>query len=298
MGFSALEKAFISACKKIPLNYDEINGLIEQGVNVNETDEYGDSVAEDIFHFYPDVPNDGAGVSPIEEVADILIKAGLDTEKYALRCIEALIFSSDAKHSFYAMRRILSSKCPSNQEAYEEALEGTGTEESFQRCCEHNHEYENIYYAMCEMIWAKQQGLEHEKTDLYYSAIGMCVEKIVYFKDTVDTATEGEKTAFYADIGFVSGDRVLVLCHSINILFSDYRTNEQPQVDANDIFGATIVGKTIVDIYFDHKDIKKGKTNYGQPTINIKFDDGTIIKFTHNFGEVDDKLVTHTFEVE
>ena len=190
---------------------------------------------------------------------------------------------------FYAAKRILECPLSEKPEDYEAALESIGTEESFQRCCEECHEQENLYYAMYEIVDAKMNNRPFEGIFPYYQSLGKKVDRIVYFADKLDFKETPRGTEFNSDFGFICGDAVIVITSNINILLMNNRAFEEPKTDISESVGEDIIGSTIVDISFEHQNITKDKTRYGQPTIILKFDNGKELRFTHNFGELTNK---------
>jgi hypothetical protein len=53
--------------------------------------------------------------------------------------------------------------------------------------------------------------------------------------------------------------------------------------------GETITNSTITNITFSHRTVEKYSTNYGQPITILEMDSGAKLKFSINFGEVDDE---------
>ena len=76
------------------------------------------------------------------------------------------------------------------------------------------------------------------------------------------------------------------------------RILDTPQIDISAVFGRDVVGCQIQSISFEHRDIVKGKTHYGQPTIILGLINGKNIKFTHNFGELPDDEWQARFWIE
>ena len=78
----------------------------------------------------------------------------------------------------------------------------------------------------------------------------------------------------------------------------NHRIAEDEYMDCNDMFRIPIVGKIIKGIGFSHHEINRDKIHYNQPTIRLCFDDGTVICFTHNFGELPQKKSVSRFAVD
>lgn len=128
--------------------------------------------------------------------------------------------------------------------------------------------------------------------------MGLKIHRILYFAET-DTRVNGDCfTEYNADIGFVCGDKVLILCKGVNILFMNDRLTELPQIDLSATFCTEIIGQTILAVSFDHKTVVKGTTHYGQPTIIIELSNGKKLKFSHNFGELPDRETQTRFWIQ
>ena len=138
-------------------------------------------------------------------------------------------------------------------------------------------------------------GKNHEGIELYHDAEGLTVEKIIYFDESNTMVNKEAFTEYNADIGFICGNKVLVLRNGVNILFMNDRIKEKPQIDISDRFTKNIIGQKIKSINFKHRNIIRDTTQYGQPIIVIEFDNGQKLAFTHNFGEMPDKKTQSRF---
>ena len=185
-----------------------------------------------------------------------------------------------------AAKRILSCPLLEKQEAYEAVLESIGAEESYQRCCEECHEQENLYYAMYALVEARMKGMPFGGIHPYHHALGKRIDRIVYFADNTDFVETPHGTEFNSDFGFVCGDEILVVTSGINMLFMKDRASDTVSVDVSTIFGAGVIGATVVDIVFEHKKKNRADGQYGQPTIIMKLDSGKGLQFTYSLGEL------------
>ena len=68
------------------------------------------------------------------------------------------------------------------------------------------------------------------------------------------------------------------------------------RIPVNPVKIIKIVGRKISKISFSHNKIRIEHTAYGQPTIYLHMDDGSVIRFTHNFGEMSDNKSISRFE--
>ena len=278
--FTEFDKSLINELESVPISRENVKTLIKYGADINAEDKY-ECLMENVIGYYP---YEKAEFLP--EVVKVAIENGWNTAKQGLRVIRALVFSTGTKECFYAAKLILENGVNGTEGDFNDALETIGTEESYQRCCDHNTEKENLYYAMYELVDAVKQGKSIEGVEHFNSALGMTVDKIVYF-DKENTLRETDKgTEYTGDIGFVNGDKVFLVTTYVNVLFNNDVIKESEYSQKDDLFGISIVGSKIQSIEFSYKTINKKKTEYNQPIVILNFDNGHSIKFTHNFGEI------------
>jgi hypothetical protein len=237
-------------------------------------------------------------VEKIKEIIALMIDNGFDIKRFGISTMSQFKFATYDHFTFDLYRFMLQYDLADDPKAYEETLEGIGGEESYQRCCEHDHDLENLFYAIYEMVEAKMEGRDYKSIEPYYGIVGLTIDKIIYFSDSNTLDEKNEFTEYNADIGFVCGNKLFVVREGVNILFMNDRINEQPKVDISSVFGKDAINRTIKSISFGHKDIIKEKTHYGQPTIIMELTNGKKIKFTHNFGELPDKETQSRFWIE
>lgn len=313
--FGEKEQQLIEECKKAPADYAKIKHLIDEGADINAVNEYGDSLLSSIIGYF--IPEECYGCeqrnlpaekrncdgcpcaeqSRLLDIVELFIENGWDTVKYGLECIRELTFVPHNRVIFDVAKRIL--ECPLSEDiqSYEAALETIGTEESYQRCCEACPEEENLFYTIYELIDAKMNKKDFEGIELFYDAIGLRVDKIIYFSGQNDIKGSKRGWDFYSDIGFVCQDKVLVLSSYINILMMNDRKNELPQTEITEIFGKSFYNAVITDISFDTASIRRKTTIYQQQSIIIDFDNGRQLRFTHNAGQHPDKKTQSSFKI-
>ena len=302
-----LDRKLAEACDRPIPDFAEISELILAGADTNQLDRFGDSIFDSVFIqvlYYrandEDVPEKEKQkvYDDAKSLVALMAEHGWDTRRYGLAVMEQLAHSFYDHSVFDLAKSFLRLDLGNDQQAYESLLEGFGTAESYQRCCEQDHEAENLFYTIYEMVEAKRNGNSYEGIELYREAVGRTIDRIVYFNESDTTVAKGSFTEFYADIGFACGDKMLVLRDGINILLMNDRAAEVPQIDFSDAFGENTVGEKIISISFDHKSIVKGNTRYGQPIIIIELANGKKLKFSHNFGEQPDRPSRSRFWTE
>lgn len=297
-----LDKKLFDTCKESDPNLDEIKKLIIAGANTNQSDKYGESIFNDLFlgllcDNRDDKRKTAVIVDKIKEIIQLMIDNGWNVKKYGLDTMDGFVFSTYDHFTFDLYKFMLQYDLTDSPKDYEKALDRVGAEESFQGC-EHCHELENLFYSIYEMIEAKMEGRDFKSIELYYDAVGITIDRIVYFSKSDTLVHKDTFTEYNEDIGFVCGNKLLVLRDCVNILFMNNRLKEQPQIDISSVYGKDVIGQQIKSIDFDYKDIIKGTTYYGQPTIIIALANGKKLKFTHNFGEQLDEKTQARFWIE
>jgi len=298
-----LDARLLLACDKPTPDLDEIRELIAAGADTNQLNKYGDNIFADVFlKVLYDVRDDAKKlfkiVEIIKEIISLMLDNGFNIKKFGLSTMSQFKFATYDHFTFDLYRFMLQYDLTDDPKEYEDILEGIGTEESYQRCCENNHDLENLFFAIYEMVEAKMAKRNYKSIELYYDAIGMTIDKILYFNGTDTLSKKKDFTEYNADIGFVCDNKLLVMRDGVNILFMNDRIVESPQLDISSVFGNNVIGTKIKSISFEHKDVIKGTTYYGQPTIIITLANGKKLKFTHNFGELPDKQTQSRFWTE
>lgn len=297
-----LDEKLVEACSKGYPDLDEIKELIIAGADTNQLNRYRDHIFDDVFlevlyHFRENPEELPQIVEKVKETISLMVQYGWDVKRFGLSTMAQFTFSTYDSFSFELYRFMLQYDLANDPQDYEEALEGVADEESFQRCCEQDHDLENLFYAICELIEAKKEGKDFTSIAPYYGAVGLTIDKVLYFGEANTLVNTKEAIEYNDDIGFVCGDKLLVLRESVNILFMNDRFTEAPQTDISSLFADTL-GRSIKEISFDHKDVIRGTTVYGQAVIIIELDNGRKIKFTHNFGELADRGYQSRFWME
>ena len=291
------------ACDKPTPDLDEIRELIVAGADTNQLNKYGDNIFDDVFldvlyNVRDDAKKLPKTVEQIKEIISLMIDNNFDIKRFGLSTMSQFKFATYDSFTFDLYRFMLQFDLADDPKAYEDTLESIGTEESYQRCCEHDHDLENLFYAIYEMVEAKMEDRDYKSIEPYYDAVGMTIDKIVYFGEINTLTKKKDFTEYNADIGFVCDGKLLVMRNGVNILFMNDRIAEYPQIDISTAFAKDAIGGRIKSISFDHKDVIKGTTHYGQPIIIMELANGKKLKFTHNFGELPDKEAQSRFWIE
>lgn len=165
------------------------------------------------------------------------------------------------------------------------------TEGSYQDNCESAHSTGNIFEAVCQVYQAVEDGRPYSGIDSYEMAIGKKILKVLAESDGANpiffpmNLPEFQKDNCYTQtIYFVYDGGVLISTQYVDF-WTDTILPATDFVDVSEHFRG-MVGSIIKDFTFDHRDIVKGTTYYGQPIAVIEMDSGRKVRFSVNFGEV------------
>jgi hypothetical protein len=226
---------------------------------------------------------------------------GFDVTKcddcFGAQCLRALTFSAFDRHMIEATKILFDAGAknrptsPTSTNRFEEPWSYISTERSYQKTCECNYATANIYEAVYQIYQAIEDGRPYSGIDSYEIAVGKKILKVL-------AESNGEQSVFYPQSlpGFQAQN-----CFNKNLYFvyeggalvateyADFWTDtvlpDVELVDVSEHF-QDVVGSTITQITFDHKEIQKGSTVYGQPITTLELDSGRKIRFSINFGEV------------
>ncbi|MBR2964959.1 MAG: hypothetical protein IKC34_00235 [Clostridia bacterium] len=298
-----MKKRFLEAIAALPPDFDTAKEILDEGLDINANEFYEGDLLTEALRYVSDVcadENSARCQSCYDEyciycdrtrkpdfipIIDFFAENGWNSIKYGLSTISALVHTTHDVNMFYAAKRLLELRLSDEEKQYDNALSSIGSEESFQRCCEENHEEENIYSAMYAMVEAKQKCRDFSGIHTYHRAVGRKIDNILYFSPDKDFKKTRSGVEFGGDFGLLLDDELLVVASDISVLFDNSLIGEKPCISCPDIFGIDVIGSTITDISFGHKTVIKSNTQYGQAIIILKLDCGREIRFTHNFGE-------------
>ena len=294
----AFEREFIEVCKEVPPDFSKIKSLLESGVDINSKNKYGDSLVSEIILGYPhearcceDCENncddcEQNDASYLPKLIEFLLSCGWDSHDTGCDVLSALCFSSYTRDVFDAAKVICSAGMGADAKSIEDLMSTLGTKVSFNRC-EGDHDLENLFEAFYELVDHARQHQPFAHIDTYHAAIGLTIDSIVVFGADTGVCTDDlGRTTYAHDSGLVCGDKTVIIKKDVNVLLMNGLQNMLPCVAADDIFNAPVCGRTITKISFAHNTVIKGPVHYGQPVINLHLDDGAIISFTHNYGEL------------
>ena len=246
-------------------------------------------------------PNLGASMCAIIR---FFLEHGFDVNKrdgcFGAQCLWALTLSSFDRYMIEATKLLLDAGAknrtisPTSTNPYDTPRAFIGTEGSYQGACEHAHATANIFEAAYQVYQAVEDGKPYSGIDSYEMAIGKKIIRVLAEGDgtapiffAMELPEFKKDNCYNAALYFVYDGGVL-----ISTQYADFWTDTiLPSVNLTDVsehFDG-IVGHTIKGFAFDHRSILKGTTYYGQPITTIEMDSGRKIRFSINFGEVENE---------
>ena len=157
MNKKELDGKLVLSCGKSRINLDEIKELILAGADTNQVDKYNNNIFNGVFlDVLYDVRDDAKKlpktVEKIKEIISLMIENGFNIKRFGISTMSQFLFSTYDSFTFDLYRFMLQYDLTDEPKKYEKILEGVGGEESYQRCCEENHDLENIFYTIYEDI--------------------------------------------------------------------------------------------------------------------------------------------------
>jgi hypothetical protein len=108
---------------------------------------------------------------------------GLDVDRYVNHIFRDIQSTYDDKN-YIEMTKLILNKFKKSSLDLKKALEGIGSEESYNNCCEVDHRYANVLSAIYEMIEKYSEGNDPNKYFICNQIIGQKVENVqMYCKD-------------------------------------------------------------------------------------------------------------------
>lgn len=293
--FGKLEDELVRLCEADEPNRDEIKTLIARGANVNAKNAYGEYLLSEVIYYGSE-----SGAKTLELVK-LFLKSGFDAKNLGLNVIGTLVFSASDRYIFDTAKLMIRAGAAGDETSWNELLNTIGGEESYQRCCDHNHACENIYYAMYELVERASKG-KHEDILVWHDCVGKTVDAVCADAKSAPAIKPmwGKKYEMAGRIIFQCGEHSVVLEGNPNVYGCDRisgREMEHPVSLADRL--PFCVGATITDISFCHTEVedKKKRISYCQPHIILTFNNSKHLHFTTNFGEVPERKTKTYFEV-
>lgn len=325
-GYGELNNRLIELFESGTPDFEAAKGLINQGADLNaigrddgenilseilggywwsEYDESPDNLCnhcekENCFGCqYNNNPNLGQSMC---DIIHFFLDNGFDVTKnegcFGAQCLYALTLSTFDKYMIEATKILFDAGAVNRTVSLNPNESATpwdfiGTEGSYQATCEENHALANIFEAVYQVYLAVDEGRPYRGIDSYEIAVGKKILKVL-------ADNSGENPAFYPidikgfkknncytdTLYFVYDEGVLVTTQYADF-WTDTILPDKDLIDVSEHF-KEIIGETIKSFAFDHRNIVKHTTEYGQPITTIETVSGNKLRFTTNFGEVKD----------
>ncbi len=320
-GYGALEDQLISLfCSGAP-DFTVAENIISQGADLNAVGKYPDeNMLSEIISGYCwseyENENDNEECDNCQENRDLnhsrgetmvkiirfFLDHGFDVQKkngrYGAQCLWALVLSSFDTQIIEATKVLFDAGAKNmsigeSDDEDETPWDFIGTEGSYQDTCCHDHHLGNIYEAVYQMYLAVDEGRPYNKIESYEAALGkrivrVCAEKPaagdVFFD--MNLITSQHKNCYRQTLYFMFDCGALITTQYAEI-WVDSNLPNTALVDVSERF-SSLVGSTIKRITFDHNEVFKENTRYGQPVTIMEMDNGVKARFSINFGEVEE----------
>lgn len=280
-GFDKQEKKLIELCTVCYPDFARIQALIADGVDINAVDSDGNNMLSEIYSR----SDDRSRGKNLLETTRLFIAAGFDTVRFGWECISELAFSTYDKYVVDASRELLLAGFNPEQDAWEKTFDRIGTEESYQRCCENDHECENLFYTLYELVDRAVKGQHFADISTFHDAVGLTVRS-VYADGPLSVRYCQTERTYFERLFFDCGSRIIVVEASPNIFVcSPQEENLSALTDVSESM-RTIIGAKVTDVTFEHDEICEETTTYRQPVIYLKFNNEYMLRFTTDFGSV------------
>ena len=270
------------------------------GCNDGECDKREYCSYKDYQHcMYNQNPNAGKAMC---EVIRFFLDHGFDTSKcngrYGAQCLAAVVKSTFDRYMVEATKMLLDAGAQNLPVTSDEAdKEETPwnqivIENSYQDKCEHDHGIANVYEAMYRIFQAIEEGRPYRGIDTYEAAIGKKIcgvfteaNKNQPVFHSMNQPGFNKENCFTQAIYFTYEGGVLV-CTKYAELWTDAVLPIKEMMDVSENF-IGIVGSVIKQIVFEHKEVVKEHTHYGQAVAVVEMESGTGMKISTNVGEVE-----------
>lgn len=246
------------------------------------------------------------------EIIRFFLAHGFDVTKndgcYGAQCLNSIVLSTFDRYMIDATKLLLDAGARNRTlslatvESDNTPWDSIGYEGSYQGTCEHNQSLANIYEAVYQIYQAVEDGKPYSGIDSYHAAIGKKILKVLaegngeqpVFSSMV--LPEFQKDNCYTRNLYFAYDGGVLITTNRGDFWTDTVLPDVELVDVSEYFEG-VVGGAIKDIKFGHKSVVKGKTEYGRPITTIEFDSGKKVRFSINFGEVEEEDLAAYFEL-
>lgn len=328
--YGTLEDELVTMFRTASPDFQKAEELVALGADLNATssnDNYENMLAEILIGYWysahSDDPDDytdsecgrASYKNSPNSVGETMLRIirffldyGFDVTKndgrFGSQCLAALVLSTFDQYMLKAARLLFDVGAVNTEtDDYETVLEVVGAEASFQDFCEHDHHLGNLYEAFYQIVTAHDDGRAYQGIDYYQASCDKRIIRVLAEKPTegpvffsLDLPTSKHKKCFRQKLYF-EYDGGYLITREYADLWTDTVLPDVPLVDVSDAFPG-IVGNRITQITFDHNEISKGTRCFGQPIVIIEMDTGVHVRFTTNFGEVEDEYQAAYFSLQ
>lgn len=335
-GYGDLENQLIELFQSGAPDFDAAEELIRQGADINAVGKEDDEniLSEILMGYWHSKYNEDADACDYCEgdhcdscehnrdlnpsagasmcaIIRFFLDHGFDVNKrdgcFGAQCLWALTLSTFDRYMIEATKLLLDAGAtnrtisPTSTDQDDTPWSFIATEGSFQDTCEHDHVKGNIFEAVYQVYQAIEDGRPYGGIDSYEAAIGKRVLKVLsemgekhptFFAKLLQKFKK--KHYFTRALYFVYDDGVLITTQYADF-WTDTTLPIKDLMDVSEYFEG-IVGHAIKSFTYAHRTVVKGTTHYGQPITTIEMDSGRKVRFSINFGEVEEKDRAAYFE--
>lgn len=325
-GFGSLENELVELFHKLPLDFEKAEELLTTGADINTLNKDCDEniLSEILMGYHSHYMYSTTGSYESECIQDstigmsmcdtirFFLSHGFDVNKYngllGAQCLYALVLSTFDRYMIEATKILFDAGAKNrtisdNADEDETPWDFVGTEGSFQDTCEGNHALGNLYEALYQIYQAIDEEKPYNCIDSYECSVGKKIIKVLASPNndnptifySMDLPNFKKENCFTSDLYFVYEGGVLRTTKYADFWVDSILT-EAELVDVSEYFPG-IVGSNIKSFSFGHKAVRKESTAYTQPITKIEMESGECVRFSINFGDVEDKDRVAFFEL-
>lgn len=230
-------------------------------------------------------------------------------DKNGAQCLFALTWSTYDRYMIEAAKLLLDAgakNIPVGEIDDDTPQIAVATKASYTGTCLHDHPTENIFEAMYLMYEAANQGKPYSGIDSYETAKGAKIRKVFLACDnqiskdnpffSIDEPTSKHSNCFKGQLYFVYDNGALIIDEYITAWTDSNYVVPENATDVSEHFPG-IIGPSIKEYKFQHNEVIKGTTHYGQPVIRIIMNNGVVLSFSTNYGELEKEKMVGYFQL-
>ena len=323
-GFDELGNELIDIFAVTSPDFDKAEKLLNSGLNINALNKDRDEnlLSEAIWNHtlsyrlqylddFPDGEIDDSLLGPtVYEIIQLFLSHGFDVNecdgRLGAQCLKRLVLASFDRYLIISTKILLDAgarNLPTSDDPDDDTpWDAVGAEGCFQDTCEGNYHVGNLFEAVYQIYQALEDGKPYEHIDSYECAIGKKILKVLASPNDkpsifypMDLPSFKNDNCFTSDLYFVYADGALRTTQ-----YADFWVDTIPDdgelIDVSEFFEG-IVGGVIKDFHLSGRSVKKDIQSYDQPISRIEMEDGHYIKFSINFGDVEDENRAAFFEI-